>query len=49
MQRLGRLPFFTVLLLCSAVGLVLFAPEPHDWEKRKMLAAGQFRAPMDHL
>lgn len=47
MQLLDRLPFFTVLLLCLTVGLAPFAPEPHVWEKLKMLVAGQLSAPMD--
>ncbi len=47
MRLLDRLPVFTVVLLCLTVGLAPFAPEPHVWEKLKMLVAGQLFAPMD--
>ncbi|WP_245216518.1 RND transporter [Sagittula salina] len=34
-------------LLCLTLGLAPVIPEPHVWEKLKMLAAGDLTRPMD--
>ena len=39
------LPLFLVLAL--TLGLAPFTPEPHVWEKLKMLAAGELSRPID--
>lgn len=39
------LPF--LLLLCLTLGLAPFTPEPHVWEKLKMLTAGTLSNPVD--
>ncbi len=38
---LQRLPLALLIVLCLTLGLAPFVPEPHLWEKLKMLAAGQ--------
>lgn len=35
------------LLLALTLGLAPFFPEPHIWEKLKLLAAGTLSAPVD--
>ncbi|MDU8911217.1 RND transporter [Aestuariicoccus sp. MJ-SS9] len=44
---LQRLSWIIVLLLCATLGLAPFVPEPHVWEKLKMLAAGELARPAD--
>ena len=44
---LARLPWSIVLLLCATLGLAPFTPEPHIWEKLKMVVAGDLTRPMD--
>lgn len=41
------LPWAIVLLLCATLGLAPFMPEPHIWEKLKMLASGTLTTPID--
>jgi hypothetical protein len=36
-----------VIFLCLSLGLSPFFPEPHIWEKLKMLAAGDLVRPLD--
>ena len=36
-------------MLCLTLGLAPFVPEPHLWEKLRMLAAGTLTAPVDIL
>lgn len=40
-----RLPI--VLLLCLTLGLAPFTPEPHVWEKLRLLASGSLVRPID--
>jgi hypothetical protein len=47
MELLDRIPLGIVLLACLTLGLAPFMPEPHIWEKLKMLAAGTLRRPID--
>lgn len=44
---LDRLPLPLALLLGLGLGLAPFVPEPHLWEKLKMLAAGTLGRPLD--
>ncbi|MBS0125321.1 RND transporter [Thetidibacter halocola] len=36
-----------LVVLCATLGLAPFTPEPHVWEKLKMLAAGDLIRPID--
>jgi hypothetical protein len=41
------MPFSFLLILCLTLGLAPFTPEPHIWEKIKMLTAGTLSRPVD--
>jgi hypothetical protein len=41
------LPYGVLILICLTWGLAPFLPEPHIWEKLKMLAAGELVKPLD--
>lgn len=47
LSLLDRLPLALALLLGLGLGLSPFFPEPHIWEKLKMLAAGELTRPLD--
>lgn len=47
MALLDDIPWVLVLALCATLGLAPFTPEPHIWEKLKMLAAGDLRRGID--
>lgn len=47
MLLLRSLPFSVIVVLCLTLGLAPFTPEPHVWEKLKMLAAGTLSKPID--
>ncbi len=47
MKWLDRIPLGIIALLAVIVGLAPFVPEPHLWEKLKMLAAGTLTRPID--
>ena len=47
MAWIDRMPLAVLLVLALTLGLAPFAPEPHLWEKLKMLAAGELRRPID--
>jgi hypothetical protein len=47
MKWLEKLPLSILLLLAVAPGLAPFMPEPHIWEKLKMLAEGNLVRPID--
>ena len=47
MSFLDRLPLSILLILALTLGLSPFFPEPHLWEKLKMLAAGTLARPLD--
>ena len=36
-----------IIILCLTLGLAPFFPEPHIWEKLKMLAGGTLVKPID--
>jgi hypothetical protein len=42
-----RIPLSLLLVLSLTLGLAPFSPEPHLWEKLKMLAAGELTAALD--
>ena len=45
-ELINRLPWSIVALACLTLGLAPFTPEPHVWEKLRMLASGDLVA--DH-
>lgn len=47
MNWLDRVPYTLILPLAVFLALAPFAPEPHLWEKLKMLAAGTLSRPID--
>ena len=44
---IDRTPLAAFLFLAAILGLAPFIPEPHIWEKLKMLAAGTLTKPVD--
>ena len=44
---LDQLPWSIVIIVCLTLGLAPFVPEPHIWEKLKMLMAGTLARPID--
>jgi hypothetical protein len=47
MAWLDRIPLAILIALALLLGLAPFVPEPHLWEKLKMLAAGTLARPID--
>lgn len=47
MAWLDKLPLGVLVLACLVLGLAPFMPEPHLWQKLKMLAGGTLSAPID--
>ncbi len=47
MSNLDKLPWTVVVILCLTLGLAPFTPEPHIFEKLRMLAAGTLTRPVD--
>jgi hypothetical protein len=47
MRWLDEFSLPLILLACLLLGLAPFVPEPHIWEKLKMLAAGELVRPLD--
>ena len=47
MSFLDQLPLPILIVAALALGLAPFFPEPHLWEKLKMLAAGTLVKPID--
>jgi hypothetical protein len=47
MELLDRIPMTIAVLAALTLGLAPFFPEPHIWEKLKMLAAGTLTRPID--
>ena len=47
MAWLDKLPLAVLLIFALTLGLAPFVPEPHLWEKLKMLAAGTLSRPLD--
>jgi hypothetical protein len=49
MALLDSIPLYILVLAALTLGLAPFFPEPHLWEKLKMLAAGNLIRPIDIL
>ena len=47
MNVLNALPLSVLVVLCLTLGFAPFSPEPHIWEKLKMLMAGGLVKPVD--
>jgi hypothetical protein len=47
MAFLDQIPLNILILAALTLGLAPFLPEPHIWEKLKMLAAGNLVKPID--
>ena len=47
MKWLDKIPLTTLLIVALLLGLAPFTPEPHLWEKLKMLVAGELVKPLD--
>ena len=47
MNWLDKIPLGILVLASATLGLAPFMPEPHVWEKLKMLAAGELTRPID--
>ncbi|HPE60163.1 MAG TPA: RND transporter [Thiolinea sp.] len=44
---LAQLPWIPVILITALLGFAPFVPEPHLWEKLKMLGNGTLTRPID--
>jgi hypothetical protein len=49
MNWLARIPLIMLAPLALLLALAPFRPEPHLWEKLKLLAAGNLTQPIDIL
>jgi len=49
MKWLDKISLTTLVIIALLLGLAPFMPEPHVWEKLKMLAAGTLSKPIDIL
>ena len=47
MELIDKLPLSLLVIAALTLGLAPFFPEPHIWEKLKMLVAGQLVKPID--
>ena len=47
MTFLDQMPLTLLVLAALTLGLAPFVPEPHIWEKLKMLASGTLTRPLD--
>ena len=47
MSWLDRIPFPPLIMISLMLGLAPFVPEPHVWEKLKMLVDGSLGKPVD--
>lgn len=47
MNWLDKIPLPTLIIVSLLLGLAPFTPEPHLWEKLKMLADGTLARPID--
>lgn len=46
-EMLEQLPLSYAVIAAATLGLAPFVPEPHIWEKIKMLKAGTLKRPLD--
>lgn len=47
MEFLDKIPWHLAIIAALTLGLAPFFPEPHIWEKLKMLARGTLVKPID--
>ena len=47
MSWIDKIPLLPLIIVALALGLAPFVPEPHLWEKLKMLVAGTLVRPID--
>jgi hypothetical protein len=47
MRWLDKIPLTALVLAAIALGLAPLTPEPHLWQKLKMLASGTLARPID--
>ncbi len=47
LEKLDKVPLAVLLIVALTLGLAPFVPEPHVWEKLKMLFAGELSRPID--
>jgi hypothetical protein len=47
MKWLDKIPLATLIIIALLLGLAPFTPEPHLWQKLKMLVAGELVKPID--
>ncbi len=47
MRWIDRFPLWLFIIAALTLGLAPFTPEPHIWEKSKLLATGQLSKPID--
>ncbi|HDP89462.1 MAG TPA: RND transporter [Thioalkalivibrio sp.] len=47
MNWLDKLPLGMLVIIAATLGLAPFLPEPHIWEKLKMLVAGELSRAID--
>ena len=47
MKWFDRIPLPTLVIITLMLGLAPFAPEPHLWQKLKMLFGGTLAKPID--
>lgn len=47
MKFIDKLPLMPLVLISIMLGLAPFVPEPHLWEKLKMLFNGELSKPID--
>lgn len=47
MSWLDNISFPLLIIACLTLGLAPFFPEPHVWEKIKMLFVGELTRPLD--
>ena len=47
LEKLDKVPLAVFLIVALTLGLAPFVPEPHVWEKLKMLFAGELSRPID--
>lgn len=46
-EMLEQLPLSYAVIAAATLGLAPFVPEPHIWEKIKMIKAGTLKRPID--
>ncbi len=47
LKLLDKIPLSTLVIITLLLGLAPFAPEPHVWQKLKMLVTGTLVKPID--